>query len=261
MTDDATLQTIADAGWTFPEEVWRKLSDYERSFAALEFSGQKTPTYYAARLRAIGFCQLDRILDAACGMGQWSLAMAGLNGHVEGIDINAGRLDVAAALARAAGRTNCSLRSAPMEQLPYDDAEFDAVFCYGAFMFADMPRALAEFRRVLRPGGRVYLNANSSGWYAHLLIDRGLAKANLRIIRSAAFMIVQTLLRRSRNRVVGMRWLGRRLGAAGFRVVANGAEGTICLDEQPDQPRPDAAYPRSFYGLPAVIEVLAQKER
>ena len=258
MTDTEALQQIAQAGWTFPEDVWRGLSDYEKSFVVGEFTGRRTRPYYTRRLRAIGFTGMDRVLDCACGMGQWALCLAEANGRVDGIDANADRLGIAQALTAAAGRTNCTFQTGHMERLPYDDATFDGIFCYGAFMFADMPATLAEFHRVLRPGGRLYLNANSAGWYAHLLIDRGLARCNLRIMLAAVRMILRTCFRCRSNRVVGARWLKKKMVRAGFRILVIDSEGGICVAGD-DADKPEPAYPRSFYGLPALIEVLAQK--
>ena len=42
------------------------------------------------------------------------------------------------------------------EQLTFPDRHFDRVFCgFGAMFFPDLARTLGEFRRVLKPGGRL----------------------------------------------------------------------------------------------------------
>src|SRR5581483_3565004 len=62
-------------------------------------------------------------------------------------------------LARAA-LPDAGFDEAEAESLPYADASFDAVVCnFGAHHFPYPERALAEVRRVLRPGGRVALTA------------------------------------------------------------------------------------------------------
>lgn len=54
------------------------------------------------------------------------------------------------------GRTDIDVRLAPAEQLPVDDASFDAVVSTLVLCTVrDLPRALAEMRRVLRPGGEL----------------------------------------------------------------------------------------------------------
>jgi len=50
---------------------------------------------------------------------------------------------------------------ADVQDLPYDDASFDAVIAiHMLYHVPDQPRALTEMRRVLRPGGRVYASTN-----------------------------------------------------------------------------------------------------
>jgi ubiquinone/menaquinone biosynthesis C-methylase UbiE len=54
------------------------------------------------------------------------------------------------------GRTNIILRLLPAEELPFDDASFDAVVSTLVLCTVqDVPRSLSEMRRVLRPGGEV----------------------------------------------------------------------------------------------------------
>jgi SAM-dependent methyltransferase len=63
---------------------------------------------------------------------------------------------IAAARARALGRTNVSTRVLDIEAIDRPDRSFDVVLCREGLMFAlDPARACAEIRRVLVPGGRV----------------------------------------------------------------------------------------------------------
>lgn len=62
-------------------------------------------------------------------------------------------------LARAAARPGLLLVRGDAHALPFADASFDAVIAgKGAFRYLDAGRALAECRRVLRPGGRLGLH-------------------------------------------------------------------------------------------------------
>jgi arsenite methyltransferase len=99
----------------------------------------------------------ERVLDIGSGPGFLTLEMAeevGADGLVCGIDPAASMLAIAAD--RAAGKVE--YQEAGADRIPYDDGTFDAVVATQVFEYvADVPGALVEVRRVLRPGGRVLL--------------------------------------------------------------------------------------------------------
>lgn len=256
-TVDDLVPAARAAGWPLTSAIAGGLSDYERDFLRIELTGQRTRDYYRARLAALGFAQGEHALDAACGVGQWSLVLAEGFGRVTGVDLSAGRLETARALAAEEGRSNVAFLPGALEQLPVAAEACDAVFCYGAFMFTDMRRTLREFHRVLRPGGRVYLNANSTGWCAHLLLDRGLRKGDVNLMRAALRMAARTVLGRESQIVVRERWLRAAVAAAGFRVRALGPEGSVRLVAGAPPVAP--AYPARFYGLRSILELVAEK--
>lgn len=101
-----------------------------------------------------------RVLDVAAGAGGQTLAAArrvGPDGHVLATDISPAILECAAVAAREAGLANVKTRELDGESLAgVEDASFDAVISrVGLIYFPDRQGALAEMRRVLRPGGRV----------------------------------------------------------------------------------------------------------
>lgn len=112
-------------------------------------------------VRFAGVTQSDRVLDVACGTGDLTLEFAAARpASVTGLDFTAAMLEIARAkAARAAHR----FRSPKPEfvqgdamNLPFADASFDIVsIAFGIRNVADPARALREFRRVLRPGGRL----------------------------------------------------------------------------------------------------------
>lgn len=246
-----------DAGWNVNWDFWRVLSPYEKSFFELEFTDLKSLDYYKTRLKALGFDRLGRVLDVACGMGQWSYALAALNNEPAGIDLNSARLMFALDLVNRGHYKNAGFYYSSMEAMPFESDFFDGLFCYGSFMFGDVDKTLAEFDRLLKPGGKVYLNANTTGWYLHLLIDRGFKKRNWRMVKTSLSIILRTLLGKTQNIVIREDWIRKRFERYGFKILACGAEGTVCLNSKVELPAP--AYPPSYYGRPSILEFVLQK--
>lgn len=94
----------------------------------------------------------DRVLDAACGTGDFALAdlRAGA-GEVVGVDFSARMLE-------RARRKSAAIEWVPGDllALPFGDGSFDALTVgFGVRNLSDLERGLGELRRVLRPGGRV----------------------------------------------------------------------------------------------------------
>jgi len=250
-------EVVNKNGWLFPADIFSLLSPYEKSFIDIEFDGFRTLQYYQNRLTSLGFTNMDSVLDAACGMGQWSIALSRLNGFVEGGDINTARLFIAEALSRTMNVANARYSNQNLEKLAFPEKSFSGVFCYGSFMFTHMTLALREFYRVLKPGGLVYLNANSFGWYAHSLIDRGLRSRDIRRFVGDLRILTRTILGFDKHILVRRSWLLDKMKKEGFEIVSSGLEGEIALET--NIPKVQSAYPSHYYGLPAILEVVGRK--
>jgi ubiquinone/menaquinone biosynthesis C-methylase UbiE len=102
----------------------------------------------------------DSILDVACGRGAVLIPAARAVGHkglAIGIDLSEQMTELTRGDVRQRNLPQARLMQMDAEWLDFDDAMFDAVFCgFGLFFFPDLGRALAEIRRVLRPGGRLF---------------------------------------------------------------------------------------------------------
>lgn len=120
----------------------------------------------AWRRRAVELCRVrptDHVLDAACGTGDLAEAFAAAGpARVRGVDFTAEMLRIAQDKARRRPRTG--RRVVPeyvlgdVMELPCQDASFDIVsIAFGIRNVADPRRAMSEFRRVLRPGGRLVI--------------------------------------------------------------------------------------------------------
>lgn len=99
-----------------------------------------------------------RVLDLACGVGDPALSIAGEvapSGRVTATDFGPGMMSLAEELARKKGITNIEFREANAESLPFADESYDVLTCrFGIMFFPDLPKALRECFRVLKPGGR-----------------------------------------------------------------------------------------------------------
>jgi ubiquinone/menaquinone biosynthesis C-methylase UbiE len=92
--------------------------------------------------------------DLGCGTGQVAAALAPFVRGVIAVDQS--RAMLAAARVRLKGMDNVELRSGDLEELPIEDRALDAaVLLLVLHYVVDPARALAEARRVLKPGGRL----------------------------------------------------------------------------------------------------------
>lgn len=98
----------------------------------------------------------ESVLDVATGTGVVAITAARAGARVSALDLTPELLTEARDNARVADHDDIVWTEGDAEQLPYPDASFDVVLSQFGHMFA--PRhevALAEMRRVLKPGGRI----------------------------------------------------------------------------------------------------------
>ena len=97
-----------------------------------------------------------RALDFGCGPGTISvgLAKAVEPGEMHGIDVEESQIGMARAAAEAGGHDNATFHVGDVTALPFDDDFFDVAHCHAVLMHVpDTRAALAEVKRVLKPGG------------------------------------------------------------------------------------------------------------
>ena len=108
--------------------------------------------------RLVPDIERPEILDAGCGAGMMLEDLAG-RGRVTGVDAD----PAAVAAARARGRGDVQL--ARVESLPFEDGRFDLITCLDVLEHAgDDAVALAELRRVARPGARLLVTVPALPW-------------------------------------------------------------------------------------------------
>ena len=143
-----------------PEELTYKeeaAAGYDRAFARV------TTHFIPFLMRAAHVAPGMRVLDIAAGTGlaaEAALAVVGTSGHVTAADFSPAMVEKARQ--RLGNAKNVSLKVEDGQALSFSDESFDAVVCsLGLMFFPDPLRGLAEFRRVLRPGGRAAVSVNT----------------------------------------------------------------------------------------------------
>jgi ubiquinone/menaquinone biosynthesis C-methylase UbiE len=110
------------------------------------------------------------VLDAATGRGAVlfpAAACVGPRGHVVGIDLAEAMVSETAQELTSLGVPNAEVRHMDAEDLQFPDAVFDCVLCgFAIFFFAQPYRTLSEFRRVLKPDGRIGMTTFDESFYA-----------------------------------------------------------------------------------------------
>ncbi|WP_425561801.1 class I SAM-dependent methyltransferase [Microbacterium awajiense] len=125
---------------------------YDRTNTVLSMGNDKL--WRAATTRAVAPRRGERILDLAAGTGASSVALARSGATVTAADFSPGM--IAEGRRRHRGIPNLTFVEADATDLPFDDAEFDAVtMSFGLRNVNDPSQALRELLRVTRPGGRL----------------------------------------------------------------------------------------------------------
>ncbi|GAA6182607.1 class I SAM-dependent methyltransferase [Shimia sp. NS0008-38b] len=139
-------------GWDTSAQAW---------IASMGDSGDfsRTNVLDAPMLARVAKCQPNHVLDLGCGEGRFCRMLAPSVDQVVGIDPT----EALIAHARALGG-DATYHVAKAESLPCEANTFDLVVSYLSLIdIPDIPAALAEAHRVLRPHGRLLI-ANLNSW-------------------------------------------------------------------------------------------------
>jgi len=157
MHHTATKNNALDAPETTGHTIRWWASAYD-AVTWLATFGQE-PAIRRQTLKTAGFQPGEKVLDVGCGTGTLSLGAwrrVRPDGEVIGIDASPEMIALARRKAKKAGAAP-QFQRAPIEQLPFEDATFDAVL--SSLMLHHLPddvreKGMAEVFRVLKPGGR-----------------------------------------------------------------------------------------------------------
>ena len=140
------------------ERLWRPLGGR----LLMGLGGPDTREEHRIALDMLALAPGERVLDVACGPGNFSRDFARVvaDGLVVGVDASATMLARAVADTQSA---NVAYVRGDACALPFADGAFDAVCCFAALYLIEEPmRAIDEIARVLAPGGRVALLSSCS---------------------------------------------------------------------------------------------------
>lgn len=136
------------------ERIVAQFTRWAEPFAALPIHAEAD-----AMARTIAACAISPdvdMLDVACGPGILACAFAGHARHVTGIDLTPAMIEQAQARQQQAGLDNLAWHVGDATALPFADDAFPRVTTrYSFHHMPDPAAALAEMKRVCRPGGRI----------------------------------------------------------------------------------------------------------
>jgi ArsR family transcriptional regulator len=118
--------------------------------------------FYASGAREAALLRLVprglSVADVGCGTGLLTLGLATVAERVHAVDSSERMVRLAREKVRRASLANVTVKRAEAERLPFEDASLDAVFAFHLLRHLVKPAdALAEFGRVVKPGGRAVL--------------------------------------------------------------------------------------------------------
>ena len=113
------------------------------------------------------------VLEVGSGNGQWLISLISLGAKsVQGVEPNDDfRSYSNNMLSKYSVEQQVNVINASAECLPFPDESFDLLLCMGVFMFTDQSLAMAEFKRVLRPGGKILISVNGLGYFIMKIKD------------------------------------------------------------------------------------------
>lgn len=130
-------------------------------------SAEEKEAWKSLLAKALGNEKLD-VLDVGCGTGVISLILAEMGHNVTGIDFSEGMVEKAKEKANSLN-LHVEFKPGDAEDLQFDDASYDAVINRHLLWALPNPdRAISEWKRVLKPGGKIVIIDGTFGDYNRL---------------------------------------------------------------------------------------------
>lgn len=219
---------------------------------------------YINRLKSINFEDLDFVLDAGCGFGQWSISLSFLNNkNVFSIDQDPQRISFLQKMIKNLNVSNIFPKSGSIENLPYKDNKFDSVFSYSVLYFSDYRKSLLEFHRVMKSNGKLYICSNGLGWYLYNLLQPHNPSSDFDPRKMAMDTLKNTLdfhegkvLDEGGQIVISAEKIVEYLTDLGFRCLQYGEESSIGNRKKYKYQK---NFEGKFCGIESVYEIIAIK--
>ena len=148
----------AETAENFDKEVLVKnKAEFDYHFSNMKYySITKSSEKYKEEWLKNNITDGSEVLDWACGSGENGIHAAKCGGNVIGIDISQEGIDNAKKNAELSGVNNkCRFEVMDGENMKFEDNKFDYGVEYGALHHVDLPKALSELSRVLKPKSKM----------------------------------------------------------------------------------------------------------
>lgn len=252
---------MAANGWHMDIDALSGLTALDRAalHAELAIKGRDLEGF-KSRLRYLGMTGQEKVLDFGCGFGQWTLALADLNANVFGLDKAARRLAIARLLSDQTHTSGAVTFGQSLDELnlcaDQPAGQLDAIFCYSVFMFVPGDLFMAEFARMLRPGGKLYVMVDLLGWHLHRMTR------SPKSWPAIGYMMLNTLIGGDRNIIYTRRSLEKLITKHGFDLVETGTDYSTSFNSRAARGEQVEALrlPQAFLTLPMLHEVCAIKK-
>lgn len=151
-TGKKSLDERLESEAQFHDAKYSGADSYPRHYAV-----NPTAHVYQQMLDALGDIQDKTILEYGCGEGWITRDLAERGAEVCGFDVSATAVESTRRVLESAGLAKrCRVDVMAAERLNYPDQSFDMAVGFAIIHHLDLPPAIEELHRVLKPGGVAY---------------------------------------------------------------------------------------------------------
>jgi SAM-dependent methyltransferase len=204
-----------------------RIANFAKEYSNWIDAGRQLPEGVSAELVAG-----RRLLDVGCSFGRHLATFGHLGAHAVGIELEEPYLQLSRVFAQREGIPRPVVAQATAANLPFVSRSFDVVFCRLVLNYVPVRAALAEFARVLAPGGRLIL-AFGTFQEGVDFIRTAKWRGNMRTVAWRTFGLMNSVLLQLTGHQASIRaggrmyavhtptwpstgWMARELGRQGF---------------------------------------------